>query len=235
MKKIFSALLVLLATATFAQTDDDTDSSIYYLIQTPQEKSDNPPMIVLLHGFGSNEEDLFSLKEVLPKNYYIVSVRAPFKMEEGSYMWSSLSVENKKVKSNPVEALASCDSLIKLIARIKEKYQLGNSPVYWMGFSQGAMMCYTLAIVKKMPMTGLIAMSGRMNDEAKAALTGFTPDASLRVFISHGKQDEVISIQLGMEANNLLKEKLKFVQFKEYEAGHEINEAMLKDLVEWLK
>lgn len=235
MKNIFYVLLMLLTTATFAQVDDDNDSSMFYLIQTPEVASDNPPILMMLHGFGSNEEDLFSLKEVLPKNYFIISVRAPFKMEEGSYMWSSLSVENKKIKANPAEALASCDSLINLITRIKQKFGLANSPVYWMGFSQGAMMCYTLALVKKVPMTGLIAMSGRITDEAKAAIITFTPDTSMRIFISHGKQDEVIAIEQGRDANNALKEKLKLVQFKEYDAAHEISEAMLKDLVEWLK
>ena len=52
--------------------------SLQYLIKEPKIKLDKNPLLLLLHGYGSNEEDLFSFANELPDNYYIISARAPY-------------------------------------------------------------------------------------------------------------------------------------------------------------
>lgn len=56
----------------------DTSLSIAYLIQEPKVKKEKNPLILLLHGYGSNEEDLFSFASELPEDYYVISARAPY-------------------------------------------------------------------------------------------------------------------------------------------------------------
>ena len=49
--------------------------NLYYLVQEPKIKLDKNPLLLLLHGYGSNEEDLFSFASELPNEYYAASGR----------------------------------------------------------------------------------------------------------------------------------------------------------------
>ena len=52
--------------------------------------SEKPPLLVLLHGYGSNEEDLFGIEKAFDPNFLVVSVRAPVILNRGSYAWFSI-------------------------------------------------------------------------------------------------------------------------------------------------
>ena len=51
-------------------------NEIKYIERLPVVKTEKTPLFVLIHGYGSNEEDLFSFAQDLPQNAHIVSVRA---------------------------------------------------------------------------------------------------------------------------------------------------------------
>ena len=51
-----------------------------YLIKEPKVVKEQNPLIILIHGYGSNEEDLFSFAPELPDDYYVVSVQAPYQV-----------------------------------------------------------------------------------------------------------------------------------------------------------
>ena len=69
------------------------DLSFKYLIKEPQSKKSKSPLLILLHGFGSNESDLHSFANYLPENHYIVSIRAPFKLSSGGFAWYNISFD----------------------------------------------------------------------------------------------------------------------------------------------
>jgi len=70
--------------------------SLEYLVREPKIKLDKNPLLVLIHGYGSNEEDLFSFAAELPDEYYIVSARAPYNMQYGSYAWYAITLMQTK-------------------------------------------------------------------------------------------------------------------------------------------
>lgn len=86
MLKFFALLTLLASTAVHAQTPLQADLPLQYLEQTHAD-SRNLPLVIFLHGYGSNEEDLFGIKDQLPEQYNYLSVRAPMVMEEGRYQW----------------------------------------------------------------------------------------------------------------------------------------------------
>ena len=55
--------------------------SLHYIIKEPKEIKASNPVLLLLHGYGSNEEDLFSFASQLPENHYIISLRAPYSLD----------------------------------------------------------------------------------------------------------------------------------------------------------
>ena len=67
--------------------------SLHYLVKEPKIKKDKNPLLLLLHGYGSNEEDLFSFANELPEEYYVISARAPYDMMYGSYAWYAINFD----------------------------------------------------------------------------------------------------------------------------------------------
>ena len=61
--------------------------SLVHLVCEPIVKADTPPLLLLLHGVGSNEDDLFGLAPYLDERFLIISVRAPNTLGPGSYAW----------------------------------------------------------------------------------------------------------------------------------------------------
>ena len=64
-----------------------------YQIREPKIKLDKNPLLLLLHGYGSNEADLFSFADELPEEYYVVSARAPYDLQYGSYAWYAINFD----------------------------------------------------------------------------------------------------------------------------------------------
>ena len=67
--------------------------SLEYKIREPKIKLDKNPLLLLIHGYGSNEEDLISFATELPDEYYVVSVRAPYNLQYGSYAWYAINFD----------------------------------------------------------------------------------------------------------------------------------------------
>ena len=52
------------------------------------------PLVIMLHGYGSNEDDLFSFASDLPENYKIISLRAPYPLAYGGFSWYDINLDN---------------------------------------------------------------------------------------------------------------------------------------------
>ena len=61
--------------------------SLHYIIKEPQNITPETPLLVLLHGYGSNEEDLFSFVTDLPEEWLVASFRAPLSTPYGGFCW----------------------------------------------------------------------------------------------------------------------------------------------------
>ena len=91
--------------------------SLVHLVREPLVKEEHPPLLLLLHGVGSNEEDLYGLVPYLDKRFLIVSARAPITLEPGSYAWFELTFTPQGPIINPAQAEASRKKLIDLTRR----------------------------------------------------------------------------------------------------------------------
>ena len=113
--------------------------SLKYKIREPRIKLDKNPLILLLHGYGSNEEDLFSFAEELPDNYYIISARAPYDMQYGSYAWYAINFDADENKfSDHEQAKASRDLIVRFIDELIAAYPIDEKQIALVGFSQGS-------------------------------------------------------------------------------------------------
>ncbi|HMW39457.1 MAG TPA: dienelactone hydrolase family protein [Saprospiraceae bacterium] len=228
------SIILVLSFVAMISTVPDTPV-LKYLVREPGIKSAHPPMLILLHGYGSNEQDLFSFANSLPAKYLIISARAPITLEADSYAWYQLEYAADKPVSNIEQEAKSRQLIIQFIGQLQEKYAVDASEIYLCGFSQGAIMSYSIALTRPDLVKGIAAMSGRLLEEVKPQIAAPEKLKKLQIFISHGTYDNTLPFQYSKSADSYLQSRGIRPVFKQYPAGHEINAQMLHDLVNWLK
>lgn len=189
--------------------------------------------LILLHGVGSNENDLFSLADKLPEDFYIISPRGQFTLGAGRYAWYQVDFSTGKPVFDAEQEMSSRKIILQFVTEIKEAYQLEQ--VYLGGFSQGAIMSYTIGLTHPTDITGVISLSGRVLEEIQP-LTTTTSDAlkGLKVYIAHGIQDGTLPVQYARTAKALMEKLGVQLKYREHNMGHQITQAVIDDINEWL-
>ncbi|MDO1449197.1 esterase [Rhodocytophaga aerolata] len=216
---------------TASTTRDETELS--YLVREPTAKAGKGKAIILLHGVGSNEEDLFRLAQQLPGDFWILSPRGPFSAGPGRYAWYGVDFSTGKPVINAGQEAYSRDLIRMFIRQIKQKYSLEE--VYLGGFSQGAIMSYSIGLTTPKEVNGIIALSGRVLDEIKPFVKKREEFGRLKVFVAHGLLDNTLPIHYARGAQAYLLDLKLPVSYHEYQLGHQINEVVLEDMIDWLK
>jgi phospholipase/carboxylesterase len=230
---LFSCFLLFNHTATAQKINSD----LTYVVQEPKKKSERVPVLIMLHGYGSNESDLFAMAQSFDERYLVLSVRGPFNGKDMGYSWYNLNfLPDKKITHDFEQAKESSFKLRSFISEACKVYKADSNRVILMGFSQGAVMAFHMGISYPGKIYGLIALSGRMMEESKSVKTDAKKLQELKVFMAHGYSDNVIDYKEAEKAHNFLKEKqVKQLTFKSYEMPHSICGAKLKDIQGWLK
>ena len=203
-----------------------------YRIYKPSHIKNDLKIIFLLHGYGSNEEDLFSLKEFIPSNYIIISLRAPIIIGFNSYAWYTINFENSIDRwIDKDEAINSKNVIINEISLHMEDLGFKNKKISLLGFSQGAILSWSLGIEYPHLIKNILPLSGFYHSE----ITNSNSNSKFKLncFSSHGIHDPVIPISWARKGIELLKKNIN-IEFKEYQSGHEINNENLRDIIEWL-
>ena len=203
-----------------------------YRIYKPSHIKNDLKIIFLLHGYGSNEEDLFSLKEFIPSNYIIISLRAPIIIGFNSYAWYTINFENSIDRwIDKDEAINSKNVIINDISLHMEDLGFKNKKISLLGFSQGAILSWSLGIEYPHLIKNILPLSGFYHSE----ITNSDSNSKFKLncFSSHGIHDPVIPISWARNGIELIKKNIN-IEFKEYQSGHEINNENLRDIIEWL-
>ncbi len=206
-----------------------------YLVRLPAKSIKKPPLIILLHGYGSNEKDLFQLKNYLPEEYIIVAARATYPLGGDSYQWFSKEIVNGKYSGNVEQLTNSRNNLVKFIDQLIAKYQADRGRVYLVGFSQGAMMSYEVGLTNPNIVRGIGILSGVMPTSLKPLISKEKNLAKLKIFVAHGTGDKVLQYEDGADAVNYLTKLGLRPEFHVYkDMDHTINNAVMSDLLNWI-
>jgi len=208
---------------------------LHYVVREPKVKTEYPPLLVLLHGYGSNELDLFSFADELPENLLIISARAPYKMAFGGYSWYEISLDASNNKhSNLDEAKESIKKIAHFIETIKEKHKTDSRNTFLLGFSQGAILSYAFSFQYPNIVQHILALSGYINEDLLPA----KPSEDLintDYYISHGTVDQVLPVDLARKAPSILSNlKLKNT-YTEYPVGHGVAPQNFFSLKKWIE
>jgi phospholipase/carboxylesterase len=209
-----------------------TDLELTHIVE-PARAGDPPhPVLLLLHGRGTDETDLLPLGEALDPRLLIVAARAPFPFPWGGYAWYDL--DPRGVGYPDAQKLeASIDLLRSLLTTVTERYPIDPARVYLGGFSMGSVMAGTMALLDPQHVAGAIILSGYLPVGSGLPLQ---PEAAAGhpFFVAHGTLDNVIPVQYGRQARDYLQTTPVDLQYKEYPIGHQISDVELRDASTWL-
>lgn len=209
--------------------------SLEYKIREPKVKLDKNPLLLLIHGYGSNEEDLFSFATELPDEYYVVSARAPYTMQYGSYAWYAINFDaNQNKFSDNDQARTSRDLIAKFVDELTASYPINSENITLIGFSQGAILSYAVALSHPEKVQKVIAMSGYLNTDILEENYLKNSFSNLKIFAAHGTVDQVIPVEWARKAKPFLDNLGINSIYKEYPIGHGVAPQEFSDLKNWI-
>lgn len=235
MKLFFATLITLIGCFTnvgFAQQKKSLEG-ITYIERAPKTKSPKTKVVICLHGYGSNEQDLFNMANLFPASTRFIAVQSPISIGPNAFAWYAIDRSGGTTKYNSHEVMLARKQLIRFVQGIKKTYL--EQEVYLMGFSQGAIMCIDMAMVYPDQFKGVMVLSGRTLVETTNDANVGTPITQLPVFIAHGRADQVLPIHYAKETQTWMREFKMNYTYMEYEMGHEISPQVLIDLKSWLQ
>ncbi|WP_417558848.1 alpha/beta hydrolase [Mesoflavibacter zeaxanthinifaciens] len=209
------------------------NSSLHHVVRE-SSLQENAPLLILLHGYGSDENDLFSFATELPKELCIISARAPYPMEPYGNAWYAINFDADKGKwSDNEQAILSRDLIAKFIDEVTETYAVNKNNVSLLGFSQGTILSYAVALTYPEKIKNVIALSGYINEDL-FTVKNKDAYAHLDIYNSHGSVDQVIPVDWARQNPIFLKGLDIKHTYNEFPVGHGVAPQNFYELNTWL-
>lgn len=205
------------------------------LVHRVREPAGDPAgALVLLHGRGADEHDLYRLIDLLDPSRRLLGVtaRGPLSLPPGGAHWYAVRSIGYP---DPATFRQSYGLLTRWLDAFLAERGIAHQRTVIGGFSQGAVMSYATALGAGRPRpAGLIGLSGFI-----PTVEGFELDLTgargLPVAIGHGTHDPVIGIEWGHGARRCLGEAGADLTYAEAEMGHQIDPGFLAGLPAWVQ
>lgn len=204
--------------------------SPYTFIHTaPPASEQKHPAIFLIHGLGSNEQDLLQLVEDFKSQCHIFSLQGPIAHAPG-YAFYTFEEEGKPNREVFDKVVGYTQ---QFIFEAIQEYNLDMEKIYIVGFNQGAVLAQTLSLVMGSAIRGTAALSGYIPEFVAVEYNKLAMDKS-KIFISHGEYDYVYPLQWGQGSAAFFKDFGAEVTYMQFEDGHGVTPEVKKALTTFI-
>lgn len=209
-------------------------SKLHYLVR-PSSLKENAPLLIMLHGYGSDENDLFSFASELPEEFLIISLQAPYKLQPYGHAWYAINFDNEQGKwSDDEQAKESRDLIALFLEELDTKYSFDTGNVTLLGFSQGSILSYAVALTYPEKITNVVALSGYVNPNIIDVRQNLSDYNHLDFYCSHGSVDQVIPVEWARQSPKFLDSlKIKH-KYSEFPVGHGVAPQNFYEFRSWL-
>lgn len=208
--------------------------SLTHLIR-PSNLKGKAPLLVLLHGYGSDENDLFSFANELPEKYIVVSAKAPFGLQPYGNAWYAINFDAAGDKfSDTQQGVKSRELIMKFIDELVESYPIDENDINLLGFSQGAILSFAAALSYPEKFNCIIALSGYIDRNMIRDDFENNDFSKLKVYNSHGSVDQVIPVQWARKNEPILKSLNIDYTYEEFPVGHGVAPQNFDSFKKWL-
>lgn len=204
-------------------------------ITRPSSLKENAPLLIMCHGYGSDENDLFSFASELPEELFIISLKAPYQLQPYGNAWYAINFDADQNKwSDDEQAKTSRDLIANFIDEACRKYPVNKDNVTLLGFSQGTILCYAVALTYPEKVNKVIALSGYINANIIPANVSEKDYSSLSFYCSHGSVDQVLPVEWARKAPKFLEALNIEHQYSEFPVGHGVAPQNFYEFRKWL-
>lgn len=204
-------------------------------VNRPSTLKENAPLLILCHGYGSDENDLFGFASELPEELFVISLRAPHPLEPYGNAWYAINFDADQNKWNDVEqAKTSRDLISKCIDEACANYPVDASNVTLLGFSQGTILSYAVALTYPEKIKNVIGLSGYIDEKMIDAPADKAAYDHLDIYASHGSVDQVIPVDWARKVPPFLSDLNIKHSYQEFPVGHGVSPQNFHDLKSWL-
>ncbi|MCH9659963.1 MAG: alpha/beta fold hydrolase [Bacteroidetes bacterium] len=201
----------------------------------PSSLSENAPLIIMLHGYGSDENDLFSFASELDSNYAVISLKAPIAMQPYGNAWYNIYFDATNGKfSDDEQAITSRDLIVKVIDEIVTAYPIDSENITLLGFSQGTILSLAVGLSYPEKVKNIIGLSGYVNEEILKEGYINNDFSQLNVYSSHGSVDQVIPVDWARKTQPFLKNLGIDSHYSEFPVGHGVAPQNFYEFKSWL-
>ena len=187
-------------------------------------------LLVLLHGYGSNEQDLLPLADYVAQDYAVVSLQAPISVGAHRFAWY------RNGSSAQADINAARQQILTRMTQVQQQLKIPPSRTLLAGFSQGAVLSWSIALNAPHSIGAAAIFSGRLPESVGVAPAPVKQNrlGLPQLFVGHGQRDQRIALALDEQAAAIAQQRGYALSFHRYaNLGHGINEQELTDFKQW--
>ena len=202
----------------------------------PSVLPEKAPLVIMLHGYGSDENDLYSFSSELDEKLFIVSVQAPYPMFPYGYAWYTIHFDAPQGKwTDTEEALRSRDAIAGFIDEVCEAYPVDPDNITLLGFSQGTILGIAVALTYPEKVRNIVALSGYVNKDLIPADMENYDYSELAFYCSHGSADQVIPVEWARQTPPFFDALKIDYSYSEFPVGHGVAPQNFYEFRTWLE
>ncbi len=206
-----------------------------YLHRPADPSTPTPWLLVLLHGVGSHERDLFDLCPYVPKAFHVLSVRAPHRVGPGAFAWFAFSVlPDGSRQIHETQEAESREQLAMVVESAARELDIPPERVVVGGFSQGGIMALTMLLTEPGRLRAAMVWHGRLLSEALDQAAAPEALQGKDLWVSHGIHDNVIPLASAEAVRQHVTGLPLKLTYAEFPGAHEIRPAELQQAMIWL-
>jgi len=207
--------------------------ALHHIALEPEGEASGPhPTMIMVHGRGSDEEDLPGIASRFDRRLLILSVRAPFPFAYGGgYTWYDVGTVGSP---EPAMFRESYDRLSQFVDEALREYPVDPTRLFLLGFIMGTVMSLALGLSRPGLVRGVSANSGYVAEGTHLNYR-WNELAGTSFFLAHGTLDPVIPVVLARRAKELFAASNAPHVFREYPMAHQISDDSLTDIAGWLQ
>lgn len=214
------------------QTTNETIEFNGWTLRVRPAESENPRLLVMIHGWTGNENSMWVFAKNFQKDYWIIAPRAPYPADPQGFSWRPPQPSTFGRPSLET-LLPSAQALTQLVDEYSASVKVEARQFDVIGFSQGG------------AMVNVLGMSFPHRIRKMGVLAGFVPSgadayindrvlAGKQVFVAHGTQDEMVPVDRARASIELLEKAGASITYCEDEVGHKLSSNCLRALENYL-
>ena len=209
---------------------------LQHLYKAASAADTSPWLLVLMHGVGSNEEDLFGLADFVPPDFHVLSLRAPYTMAPHMYAWFQFSVNPDGSRNIDEQQEQASRALVEQTCQQAcAQLQIPPERVVLGGFSQGGIMSLSVLLTQPALLRAVLVWHSRLLPQIAAHEVDAAQLAEHKAWVSHGTEDDVIPLAQAHAIRSHLQATPLALSYHEYPCRHQLHPQELRESMQWLQ